>query len=71
MDINADQAFAVKRLRQIGVKIHVISAKLSQTLAPKQVIGKAFDLSDRVETVENAVLYIGPRRFCPIDNAAN
>lgn len=71
MDIDANQALATEGLWQIGVKVHVISTKFGQTLTAKKVIRKAFNLTDRIEAVENAFLNLGPRRCCSIYDAAN
>ncbi|MCA1589571.1 MAG: hypothetical protein LC734_04115, partial [Acidobacteria bacterium] len=54
VDVDADETFAVEGLRQIGVEIHKIAAKLGKAFFAQEVIGQSLDLPDRIETVDDA-----------------
>jgi hypothetical protein len=70
VDVHADQTFFVERLRQIGVKIHIISANFGEAFAAQEIIGKFLGLPRRVNPVKQTFLHVGARRRNPIDDAS-
>ena len=67
MDVDADEAFLVVWLGEVGVEIHVVRTQFGEAFAAEQIIGQPLDLADRVDAVEDALLDLGTRRRHSVD----